>query len=72
MMHGETGRLLELRRELDKAMEMISDNHISIYYKDIETYIYKIVDLKGDYQSEVEDFLNMYSVVLEGPSVLDE
>ena len=39
MMHGETGDLLELRRELEKEMEKISEGFISFYYKEVENYV---------------------------------
>ena len=72
MVHGETGKLLELRRELEKEMERISEDFISTHHKEIAKHLSNITGLKVDYQNEVEDFVNMFTEVLEDTSVLDE
>ena len=72
MMHGETGKLLELRRELEKEMERISEDFISTHYKEIHKNLSNITGLRIDYQNEVKDFMNMFTEVLDDTSVLDE
>ena len=50
MMHGETGDLLELRRELEKEMQSISVEFVSSSnYMKVESYLHRIRDLKDDY-----------------------
>ena len=64
MMHGETGKLLELRRELYKEMERISEDFVSTL--DLDTawpYLAQIRISKSEYQNQVEDFVDMFSEV---------
>ena len=73
MMHGETGKLLELRRELDKEMERNLEDFVSNL--DLDTtwpHLTKIRRKKSEYQIQVEDFVDMFSAVLDDPHVLDE
>ena len=72
MMHVETGKLLELREELEKEMEVISPDFISTRLSEVETYLDQVKVLKNAYQDEVEDFVDKYIEVLENPHVLDE
>ena len=46
MIHGETGKLLELRRELDREMEKISEDFISTHYREIDKHLSNITGLK--------------------------
>ena len=41
-MHGETGKLLELKGELEKEMKRISEDFISSHYMETETYLDQI------------------------------
>merc|ERR1719341_2096598 len=72
MMHGETGKLLELRRELEKEMNRITEDFITSNHKVIENHLDKIIDMKHGYQDKIEDFVDMYSEVLENPHDLAE
>ena len=58
-MHGETGKLLELRRELEKEMNLITEDFITSNYKVIESHLDKIIKNKHDYQNRIEDFVDM-------------
>ena len=71
MMHGETGKLLELRREIEMEMERISEEFISSNHLEVESYLDHIKKMKSDYQDNIEDFVDPYSEVLENPDVLD-
>ena len=58
MMNGETGRLLELRGELEKEMEKISEEFISSHDLDTNhSCIWKIRNQRSDYQIKIEDFV---------------
>ena len=46
MMHEETGKFLELRRDLDKEMELISEDYISSHHLETETFLAHIKKLK--------------------------
>ena len=70
LMHGETEKLLELKRELEKEMERISEDFISSHYMKTERYLDQIRDQRNTYQDEIEDFVDMYTAVLEDTSVL--
>ena len=73
MVHGETGKLMELRGELEKEMKKLSEEFISSHtYEETESYLDVIRKLKGDYQNEIEDFVDMFSEVLEKPHFLSE
>ena len=73
MVHGETGKLMELRGELEKEMKELSEEFISYHtYEETESYLDVIRKLKGDYQNEIEDFVDMFSEVLEKPHFLSE
>ena len=72
MMNGETGKLLELRRELEKEMQRISEDFISSHYMEVESFIAMIRELKDDYQDSIELFVDKYMAVLEDSHVLDE
>ena len=72
MMHGETGKLLELREELEKEMKRISEDFISPRYSEVECYLDKIREMKSDYQDEIEDFIDKYIDFLHNPKVLDD
>ena len=67
MMHGETGKLLELRRGLEKEMNKITEDFITSNYNVIESHLDKIIEIKDDYQNKIEYFVEMYSEVLENP-----
>ena len=73
MMHSETGKLLEMRRELDKEMERISEDFVNNL--DLDTtwpHLTQIRRKKSEYQIQVEDFVDMFTEVLDAPHVLDE
>ena len=72
MMHGETEKLLQLRRELEKEMDRISEGFISSNWLEVESYLDHIRKLKNNYQDDIEDFVEQYIEVLEIPNVLDE
>ena len=73
MMHGETGKLLELRRELNKEIERISEDFVSTL--DLDTtwpYLTQIRRKKSEYQIQIEDFVDMFTEVLDDPHLLNE
>ena len=72
MMHGETGKLLELRTELEKEMERISEDYVSMNTKEIDKNLYNLTVMKGYYQNDIEDFVNMYTEVMEDTSEIDK
>ena len=73
MMNGETGKLLELRGELEKDMEIVSEEFISSHDFDTNyACLWKIRNKRSDYQIKIEDFVDMFSEVLEDATVLDE
>ena len=53
MMHGEIGKLLELRRGLEKEMNKITEDFITSNYKVIESHLDKIIENKHDYQNRI-------------------
>ena len=62
MMHGETGDLLELRRELEKEMNSISVEFVSSSnFMKVESYLLMIRDLKDDYQDAIELLVDKYN-----------
>ena len=67
---GETGKLLEVRRELEKEIERISEDFISSHYIETKSYLDHIRELRNNYQDEIGDFVENYTVVLQDPSVL--
>ena len=71
MMHGETGELLELRKELEKEMEEISEDFISTRSSEVEMYLDKIKKMKIEYQGKIDDFIEKYQDLAEDP-VLDK
>ena len=72
MMHGETGKLLELRRKLEKEMERISEDFISSHCGETESFLDQIRELRNKYQDEIKDFVENFTVVIEDPRVLHE
>ena len=73
MMNEKTGKLLELRRELEKEMELISKDFISSHCSEqTEVFLDHIKKLKNEYQDEIEEMVDMFSPVLADPEVLDK
>ena len=67
MMHGETGKLLEFRKELDKE-DFISSLDLDTTW----SFLAQIRRSKSEYQNQVEDFVDMFTEVLDDPNVLNE
>ena len=72
MLHGESCKLLELRRNLVEEVEKISEDFISSHHSDTESYLGHIKELKNVYQDGIKDMVDMYTPVLENCEVLDE
>ena len=59
MMNEKTGKLLELRRELEKEMELRSEECISYHCSvQIETFLEHIKKMKDEYQDEIEEMVD--------------
>ena len=72
MMHGETGKLQNLKRVLEEEMKRISEDFISSCPQESETYVDNIRKLKNYYQYVIKDMVDMYRNVLKKPEVLDD
>ena len=72
MLHGESCKLLEMRRKLVEEIEKISEDFISSNYLETESYLGHVKELKNTYQDNIEDMVDMNSPVLKDCEVLDE
>ena len=53
-------------------MERISEDYVSNRFKEVETYLDKILAMKESYQDQIDNLIDKYSEVLEDHTVLDE
>ena len=72
MMYEESKKLLEIRKELIRVIEAVSEDYITNRCFEVETHLAEIKAMRNGYQNEVEDFIDMYLEVSKNPEELDK
>ena len=64
-------KLMDLRRDIEKEMELMSEWVISFSIPESEHYLSKIRELKCEYQVEIEVLIDKFTLVIKDSEVLD-